>query len=65
VSTWAPKGCTPHIQFHFNWKHVSALAGMTRTNFAFRLHDGAIKSQQIVEFLKALRVQLRRKLLIV
>lgn len=65
VRTWAPKGCTPHIQFHFNWKHVSAIAGLTRTNFVFRLHDGAIKSAQIVEFLKALRKQLRRRLLIV
>jgi transposase len=31
----------------------------------FRLHDGAIKSAQIVEFLKALRKQLGRKLLII
>lgn len=65
VRTWAPRGCTPVIQFHFNWKHVSAVAGLTRTNFMFRLHDGAIKSAQIVEFLKALRAQLKRKLLIV
>ena len=53
------------IQFHFNWKHVSAIAGLTRTNFVFRLHDGAIKSAQIVEFLKALRAQFKRKLMIV
>ena len=31
----------------------------------FRLYDGAVKSAQIVEFLKALRTQLKRKLLIV
>lgn len=65
VRTWAPRGCTPIIQFHFNWKHVSAIAGLTRTNFMFRLHDGAIRSAQIVEFLKALRAQIKRKLLIV
>jgi transposase len=65
VRTWAPKGCTPVIQFHFNWKHVSAIAGLTRANFLFRLHDGAIKSAQIVEFLKALRTHFKRKLLIV
>lgn len=65
MRTWAPKGCTPIIQYHFNWKHVSAIAGLTRTNFVFRLHDGAIKSAQIIEFLKALRAQLRRKLMIV
>jgi transposase len=65
VRTWAPKGCTPVVQFHFNWKHVSAIAGLTRTNFLFRLYDGAVKSAQIVEFLKALRSQLKRRLLIV
>ena len=65
VRTWAPKGCTPVVQFHFNWKHVSAVAGLTRTNFLFRLYDGAVKSAQIVEFLKALRSQLKRRLLIV
>jgi hypothetical protein len=65
VRTWAPKGCTPVVQFHFNWKHVSAIAGLTRANFLFRLYDGAVKSAQIVEFLKALRAQLKRKLLIV
>ena len=39
--------------------------GLTRTNFAFRLYDGAVKSEQIVDFLKTLRAQLRRRLLIV
>ena len=53
------------MQFHFNWKHVSAVAGLTRSNFLFRLYDGAVRSAQIVEFLKALRAQLKRKLLIV
>ena len=65
VRTWALKGCTQVVQFHFNWKHVSAVAGLTRSNFLFRLYDSAVKSAQIVEFLKALRVQLKRKLLIV
>ncbi len=65
VRTWAPKGCTPVVQFHFNWKHISAVAGLTRTNFLFRLYDGSVKSEQIVEFLKALRAHLKRKLLIV
>jgi transposase len=65
VRTWALIGQTPVIQFHFNWKHVSAVAGLTRSNFLFRLHDGAVKSAQIVEFLKGLRAHLKRKLLIV
>jgi hypothetical protein len=32
VRTWAPKGQTPIIQFHFNWNPVSLIAGLTRTN---------------------------------
>jgi transposase len=41
------------------------VAGLTRSNFLFRLYDGAVKSAQIVEFLKALRTHLKRQLLIV
>ena len=55
MRTWAPKGKTPVIQFHFNWTHVSVIAGLTRTNCLFRLHEGSIKKEEIVEFLKALK----------
>ena len=55
VRTWAPKGQTPVIQFHFNWNHVSVIAGLTRTNCMFRLHEGSIKKEEAVEFLKALK----------
>lgn len=65
VRTWAPKGQTPVIQFHFNWKHVSAIAGLSYHNCLFRLYDGAIKSAQIVEFLKALRAHLKRRLMVI
>ena len=59
VRTWAPKGQTPIIQFHFNWNHVSVIAGLTRTNCLFRLHEGSIKKEEIVEFLKALKAHLQ------
>ena len=65
VRTWAPKGQTPIIQFHFNWTHISVIAGLTRTNCMFRLHEGSIKKEQHVEFLKALRAHLKRPLLII
>jgi hypothetical protein len=65
VRTWAPKGQTPVIQFHFNWKQLSVIAGLTFTHCVFRLHEGAIRSAQIVEFLRALRRHLKRRLLIV
>jgi transposase len=53
------------IQFHFNWKQLSVIAGLTFTHCVFRLHQGAIRSPQIVEFLRALRRHLKRRLLIV
>lgn len=65
VRTWAPKGQTPVIQFHFNWTHVSVIAGLTRTNCLFRLHEGSIKKEEIVEFLKALKAHLKRPLLVI
>ena len=65
VRTWAPKGQTPVIQFHFNWNHVSVIAGLTRTNCLFRLHEGSIKKEEIVEFLKALKAHLKQPLLVI
>ena len=46
MRTWAPKGQTPIIQFHFNWTHISVIAGLTGTNCMFRLHEGSIKKEQ-------------------
>jgi hypothetical protein len=38
VRTWAPRGQTPVLlQYHFNWKVLSAAAGITRCSFYFRL----------------------------
>jgi transposase len=65
VRTWALKGHTPVIQFHFRWTHISAIAGLSRTDCMFRLHEGSIKKEQIVEFLKALRSHLKQPLLII
>lgn len=65
VRTWGLRGQTPVIQFHFNWNHVSVIAGLTRTNCLFRLHEGSIKKEQIVEFLKALKAHLKQPLLII
>ena len=53
------------IQFPFNWKQLSMIAGVTVTRVFFRLHPGSIKSPQIFEFLKALRAQIEQPLLII
>ena len=65
MRTWAPKGQTPIIQFHFNWNHVSVIAGLTRTNCLFRLHEGSIKKEEIVDSLKALKTHLKQPLLVI
>ena len=65
VRTWAPKGQTPVIQFHFNWTHVSAIAGLSRTNLLFRLHEGSIKKEEVVAFLKALKAHIPRPLVVI
>ena len=42
------------LQYHFNWKTLSAMAGVTWWNFYFRLFPGAIRSPQIILFLSHL-----------
>jgi hypothetical protein len=42
MRTWAPCGQTPALQYHFNWKVLSAAAGITWWNFYFRLYQDTI-----------------------
>ncbi|HEY8509782.1 MAG TPA: transposase, partial [Steroidobacteraceae bacterium] len=63
--TWAPKGETPVLQYAFGWKHLSVIAGASFLRFYFRFFAGSIKAPQIVEFLRALKATIGRRLLIV
>lgn len=65
VRTWAPKGETPVLQYHFNWHQLSVIAGITLYRFYFRLFPGTIKGPEIVEFLKALEATIGKKLLVI
>ncbi len=53
------------LDYNFNWKTLSAVAGLTSWNFYFRLYAGAVRSSQVVDFLKALVGSLRGPLLLV
>jgi hypothetical protein len=53
------------LRFHFNWKTLSVMAGITWWNFYFKLFPGAIKAPQIIEFLEHLLRHLRRPLLVI
>jgi hypothetical protein len=53
------------LQYHFNWKTLSAMAGVTWWNFYFRLFPGSIRSPQVIEFLEHLLRHIPGKLLVV
>ena len=53
------------LAFNFNWKTLSAVAGLTSWNFYFRLYPGSVKSPQVVDFLQALVRHIDQPLLIV
>jgi transposase len=63
--TWAPRGETPVLQYHFRWKTLSLAAGMTWHNFYFKLYPKAMKAPEIIDFLKHLMRHLRRPLLVI
>ena len=65
MRTWAPRGQTPVLQYHFNWKVLSAAAGITWWNFYFRLYPATIRAPQVVDFLGHLLRHLPGKLLVV
>ena len=65
MRTWAPRGQTPVLQYHFNWKVLSAIAGITWWNFHFRLYQSTIRAPQVVEFLTHLLRHLPGRLLVI
>src|SRR5258707_15809939 len=65
VRTWAPRGQTPVLQYHFNWKMLSAMAGAPWWNFYFRLFPGAVRSPQLIRFFAHLLWPVPVQLLIV
>lgn len=63
--TWAPRGQTPVLQYSFSWKQLSVIAGASFWRFYFRLFAGTIRTPQVIEFLKALKATIGKKLLII
>jgi transposase len=53
------------LQYHFTWKTLSVIAGITFWNFYFRLFPGSIRSEQILVFLTHLLRHIPGRLLIV
>ena len=65
MRTWAPRGQTPVLQYHFNWKVLSAIAGITWWNFYFQLYQSTIRAPQVVDFLAHLLRHLPGRLLVI
>lgn len=53
------------LQYAFNWKRLSSIAGITWWNFYFQMHSGTIRSAEVVEFLRHLRRHIKKKLLVI
>ena len=63
--TWAPRGPTPILEFNFNWKRISAIAGVSFYELWFALHEGTIRGPQVVEFIQQLQARIGKKLLLI
>ena len=63
--TWAPRGQTPVLQYHFNWKTISVAAAMTVWTFYFQVFDKAVGKEETILFLRHLRRHLGSPLLVV
>ena len=63
--TWAPRGQTPILRHRFNWKRLSAIAGVTWKDLYFRLYPGSIRAKQVIHFLSQLKRMIKGKLLII
>jgi putative transposase len=61
-STWAPCGQTPRITHAFNWRKLSAISAVSRRGaLYFRVHEGAVRTQQVIGFLRHLLAHIRRR----
>jgi transposase len=63
--TWAPRGQTPQLTFHFNWGKLAIITGVTWWRFYFRIYRGSIRTPQVLDFLRQLLRQIRGRLLVI
>jgi transposase len=58
--TWAPRGQTPHIDIHFNWKRLHVIGSLVcepegqQADLLFQMQEKTIKEDAIVNYLQAL-----------
>ncbi len=59
------QGTDARFSVPFQLKSRLGHCGLTRTNCMFRLHEGSIKKEEIVDFLKALKARLKQPRLVI
>jgi transposase len=66
VRTWAPRGETPILRHRLTRDHVSVISGITPSGELYTtMQDHAFTSPDCVRFLKHLRRQIGRKIIVV
>ncbi|MGH7253753.1 MAG: IS630 family transposase [Nitrospiraceae bacterium] len=65
VRTWSPRGVTPLLEHAFNWDNLSIAAGITLWQFYFRLYEGTMAKEEVVDFLQHLNKQIQRPMLLI
>lgn len=70
-ATWAPRGQTPVLHYHFHWERVSAAgflcfrADGARARLYFHTHMGSYKSDPLILALRDLRRRLRKPVILI
>ncbi len=65
MRTWSRRGQTPLLQHQFNWDNLSISAGITLWQFYFRLYDGTMRKEEVLDFVQHLVKQIRQPILLI
>ncbi|MDL5246256.1 IS630 family transposase [Leptospira weilii] len=65
VKTWSLIGKTPILLHKMSWKKLSVIGAISQKDFHFQIITGSVKSRDLINFLKILLKENRKKILIV
>ena len=65
VRTWSKRGVTPVLQHQFNWDNLSIAAGITSWQFYFRLYEGTMGKEEVLDFVSRLIKQIDQPILLI
>ena len=56
---------TPVLQLQFNWDNLSVAAGITLWQFYFRVYDGTMNKEDVLDFVRHLNKQISQPILLI